>query len=151
MDPKSVQRFMKKVELTDNGCWEWRGFVHKNGYGSFRVGAAMRYSHRVSYDHFRGDLVDGLVVSHECDNRRCVNPFHLKQCSQSENLQDMSRRGRHSRYNAKKTHCKRGHILSPDSIYDYSAKRGRPDRQCKKCKSLLKLKSKGKHDGLCNL
>jgi len=34
---------------------------------------------------------------HKCDNRKCVNPSHLKVGTQKENLQDMSNKGRGSR------------------------------------------------------
>mgnify|MGYP000849670227 CR=1 FL=1 len=36
----------------------------------------------------------GKVVMHLCDNRKCVNPDHLKIGTQSENLKDMYNKNR---------------------------------------------------------
>lgn len=66
-------------------------------YTSTRVGGKTVKLHRVVYAAHRGvslESMAGLVVMHTCDNRWCINPDHLVLGTQSENLQDMERKGR---------------------------------------------------------
>lgn len=43
----------------------------------------------------KGQIPDGLLVLHSCDNPRCVNPGHLEVGTQQKNIEDCVARGRH--------------------------------------------------------
>ena len=91
------------------------GAISCTGYGSFYLGDGERRwdsAHHFSYILHRGSIPSGLNLDHKCRTRCCVNPDHLEPVTQSENLRrgDMGRHGSSHR-NARKTHCKNGHLF----------------------------------------
>ena len=91
------QRFWKKVEKR-GGCWEWIGY-RERGYGKIHLGRGlgMIRAHRASYVLHYGPVDPRLLVMHECDNKGCVRPGHLKAGTTLENMRDVRLRGRRSR------------------------------------------------------
>lgn len=84
-------------KVSPSGCWEWQRGKAGNGYGVISVGHQKQdYAHRVSYREFVGDIPDGLLIRHKCDNTCCCNPEHLELGTQRDNMQDCKKRGRMS-------------------------------------------------------
>lgn len=86
-------QFDSKYVKAENGCWEWKAAKINTGYGLMRVGNIAKLAHRLSYERRHGSA-DGLFVCHRCDNPGCVNPDHLFVGTQTDNMRDMSRKGR---------------------------------------------------------
>lgn len=87
-------RFWRKVDRT-YGCWNWTGATQR-GYGVVRIDKAYLRAHRVAWEWANGVPVpDGLYILHDCDNRLCVRPDHLRAGTASDNTIDMMRKGRH--------------------------------------------------------
>lgn len=77
-----------------NGCWEWKGFRLKTGYGKFSYKRKSYLAHRISWYLFNGPIPDYLCVCHKCDNPPCINPEHLFLGTQVDNIQDMIKKNR---------------------------------------------------------
>jgi len=95
-----AERFEKYVVRTD-GCWLWRGFRNRAGYGKLWSGITVngkqndkRYAHRVSYELHRGPIPPGMCVLHHCDTPSCVRPDHLFLGTHADNVHDKMRKGR---------------------------------------------------------
>jgi len=97
------ERFEQKCEpVTETGCWIWTGCYSgkgRTGYGLFhtktvKTGAKMKKAHRVSYELYKEEIPEGMLVCHKCDNPACVNPDHLFLGSHIDNMKDMISKGR---------------------------------------------------------
>lgn len=82
------------VAETINECWPWVGKLWPNGYGTVMFSGHAIGSHRLAYFFVYGDIPDGLLVLHHCDNRPCCNPFHLYAGNSKQNADDCWGRGR---------------------------------------------------------
>jgi hypothetical protein len=90
-------RFMKFVDKTET-CWLWKGFIFSTGYGEFHLNKKTTTSHRASWLLHKGEIPNGLIICHTCDNPKCVNPAHLFLGTHKDNSQDMSKKGRSCKF-----------------------------------------------------
>lgn len=100
--PEVVSRFMSKVDKTET-CWNFTGGISTTGYGNFWFNNKSNGAHKIAYLMFNGEVEEGMVVRHTCDNKKCVNPDHLILGTVSDNAKDAVERGRwarqHGQYN----------------------------------------------------
>ena len=130
---KQFPRFWSKVTFpTDlTQCWLWHACIVR-GYGQFTMkdsGIKQIYAHRLSYELLIGSIPNGLTLDHICRNRSCVHPGHLEPVTNATNiLRGMGPPA----MNARKTHCRNGHLFNTQNTYARpSAMRHRECRTCK--------------------
>jgi len=123
-----LQRFLRKVDKKDTGCWEWKGFKNENGYPRMRLRYKYVYAHRFSCLALKDVDPTGFQVHHICENIVCVNPEHLEALTPREHI---AKTPRSIGFIAISTdYCSNGHKLTEDNLQIW--KNGRHCKQCKK-------------------
>ncbi len=93
------KEFFFRDVIIKKGCWDWTGFVDKDGYS--RVTCRPTYgplrAARASWIIHNGNLTNENKILHVCDNRRCTNPDHLRIGTCQENSLDMVNKKRQAR------------------------------------------------------
>lgn len=91
LSPISIARFWSKADVGDKAkCWTWRGSTNAKGYGSFNDMKA----HRVAYELLIGEIPEGAICCHRCDNPACCNPYHIFLGDYQDNADDAVAKGR---------------------------------------------------------
>lgn len=120
-----AERLHGGYAVTEAGCWEWKRSRNSRGYGLISERGVVMLTHRVSYELHVGPIPDGMQIDHLCRNKPCCNPGHLEAVTCAENA---SRRP-----DAYKTHCLRGHELTPENMIVKARPNGRTIRNCRTC------------------
>lgn len=92
---KVAERFWGKVLVRGfDECWPWIAGKFDDDYGAFYLNGRTVKAHRVAFVLAHGPIPNEFLVCHKCDNHPCCNPSHLFAGTESDNQQDMRRKGR---------------------------------------------------------
>jgi hypothetical protein len=82
-------------------CRVWTSRTDKDGYGVLTIGSRTDNTRKVgyraskaAYEAYNGEVPEGMLVRHTCDNRPCINHDHLIAGTVADNSKDMLERGR---------------------------------------------------------
>lgn len=95
--PITVARFWSKVDVGHrHACWNWKAATDPYGYGVMCLSEhGMQRAHRLSCMLVNGPAPDDANFAlHQCDNRLCCNPAHLRWGNGFDNMREMVDRGR---------------------------------------------------------
>lgn len=96
---ETIQKHIS-TQPTEAGCLEWNGYCDKDGYGLKTFSIDGKYKtfriHRLMFEKEKGNITQGQVIRHTCDNPRCANPNHLLIGSHQDNINDKISRNRAS-------------------------------------------------------
>ena len=89
----ALQKFIAAaVAYRGNECMIWPFGLHGAGYGDFSLSRGQqrsRLAHRVVCEKVHGKPpTPGHVAAHNCGNRPCVAPRHLRWATEEENKED---------------------------------------------------------------
>ncbi len=89
-----IERMAKYSQLDSSGCVVWHGSRNNRGYGVIWFDGKLHLAHRVAFflEHGRWTSAH-LVTDHVCNNKACVNPAHLRELQNHENLRRAIPRG----------------------------------------------------------
>ena len=98
-NPKPPElRFWAKVDKSAgvDKCWPWTKALGTTGYGAFTVRAGLVVgAHRFALATSLGRPIQaGMDALHSCDNPICVNPAHLREGTNQDNIDDKVSRQR---------------------------------------------------------
>lgn len=136
-----VERLMRHVSVSSDGCWLWTGALAGGGYGKGWSNGRTVLAHRWAYQLLVGAVPEGLELDHLCRVRRCVNPEHLEPVTASVNVLRSTGPAVAGRHNAIKTHCPQGHPYDEANTY-ISPSGGRSCRTCSAARSAARWRAK---------
>lgn len=134
-----IDRIMRRVVESPEGCWLYQGRCGPAGYGYVTLNkdegsCRTALTHRVAYEHFVGPIPDGLSLDHLCRVRNCCNPWHLDPVDTKTN----NRRGEAPRIVLNRMdRCVEGHGLTTDNSYVDPSTGFRRCRTCRDAKRRL--------------
>lgn len=89
--------FWSKVDQSDTyGCWPYKEYKDKDGYGRFHLENGPIGAHVYAWLLTRkmDKVPDGKMILHTCDNRSCCQPGHLYCGDALRNASDRIKRSR---------------------------------------------------------
>lgn len=127
---KEAGRIFSKISIDfTTQCWNWTGNL-SDGYGRIFWRGERWKAHRLLYLWKYGSIPKwknkkSKEVDHICNNRKCVNPNHLRLVSNKTNV--LKGDGVTAK-NAKKTNCIHGH----NDFYKIGNR-----RRCRECRRIF--------------
>ena len=74
--------------IPETACIIWFGPENQKGYGRILVERKRQNVHRVVYEMECGPIPNGMVIDHICHERSCINPDHMRICTNNENVKN---------------------------------------------------------------
>jgi hypothetical protein len=76
-------------------CWICTSHApNSKGYPQIMINGKTLKLSRYVYNKEKGEIPQGMLICHSCDNPACINPLHLWSGTHKDNMQDMQAKGR---------------------------------------------------------
>ena len=108
-----LEWFYENISSAKEDCINWPFGTNGHGYGRMTLNGSRVLAFWISCEMLHGPKpTDKHEAAHDCGNRLCVNPNHLRWDKRKGNMADKLRHGTHNRG---EKHSK--HKLSDEDIY----------------------------------
>lgn len=82
-----IERLASKIHKCESGCWNYTGRLDRCGYGVIKIAKRNLGAHKVMYLLIKGDFDQSKYeMMHDCHNRKCINPDHIKVGTHKQNM-----------------------------------------------------------------
>lgn len=81
-------------EARGGACIPWPRATDERGRGQIWENGKKKLAHRWAWKKVRGEIPEGMLICHRCDNPGCINPHHLYVGTHADNMRDMRERKR---------------------------------------------------------
>lgn len=110
------------IDFRADGCWVWGAYLTPDGYARCTwKGRQGKLAYRVLFEQVFGPIPEGCQLHHECENKACVRPDHLRVVTPAAHARLSAR--------ANRTVCDQGHEYTPENTY----MRPTGQRDCRAC------------------
>lgn len=69
---------------TADACWHWNGQINNEGVAIKRFDGRSTPARRWVWQMFFRPITPGYIITNSCQNKACVNPWHLRMCMQAD-------------------------------------------------------------------
>ena len=84
-----------EYEVTEDGCWECTSHrLNAGGYAQIGRNRKVTKVHRHIFALTNNGIAEGMHILHKCDNPCCINPDHLFEGTNLDNMKDKMEKGR---------------------------------------------------------
>lgn len=83
-EPGTVMKPLVALGKTPDDCWQWLGAIGTQGCAHKQYHGRQILAKRWMWIQLFGVIPEGLVITNTCNDKTCVNPFHLRACTQAD-------------------------------------------------------------------
>lgn len=86
-EPGTVMKPLVVLGHAPDDCWQWQSVINRDGTAVKQYHGRTIPARRWIWIQLFGTIPAALVVTNTCNNKACVNPHHLRACTQAQACQ----------------------------------------------------------------
>jgi len=92
---EEILSYVLRRTTKEGDCKIWEGALNSDGYPRITFEGSNNVKvHRLVYELFYKEDIQGKIIRHSCDRPECINPKHLSTGDANDNVLDRHKRNR---------------------------------------------------------